>query len=175
MSRSPLILAAVAVFTFLTAPRWAVAGVLAPTLASQTISAAARNVTPCTPFANALALDNIEKADGTETPFSIPVGFVFVVTSAEVTAYAFQGVPIDAPLEVKLYKAQPTTPFASSFMAARNVTSSDQATVSAAFDFPTGVPVKSGMNICTEIADVTNPNNFIQHFAIVHGFLAKDK
>lgn len=172
-SRLPITLGAT-VLALPLAVRSAAAGALVPTRASQTLSAAARHDTVCTPFGNALKMDQIENSDGTESAFAIPPGFVFVVTSAEVTTTAFEGAPTNSDVEVKIFKADTTTPFPFSFMGVRIVTTSAQGSATATFEFPTGIPVKGGLDICTEIDDLSNPNNHVNHFAIAHGFLAKD-
>lgn len=144
---------------------------LAPTKASQLFVAAARHATDCTPFALHVALDEVQEADGTETPFAIPADKVFVLTSAELLAH---GLTPGGLVGLQLIRS-PEASSVASLIAARDVRADAHGTLSHRFEFPTPVAVKSGIRVCAKTQDLEDLSNTVAPFVMAYGFLVDDK
>jgi hypothetical protein len=104
-------------------------------------------------------------SDDSVEPFSIPEGQVLVITSADF--YAEQGVP-DRNYEFQIFATGPGGP-----LVAANGKADASGQVVAAITIPSGVVIKSGVDLCASAGSLAVPN--IPSFVRVHGFFAKDK
>ena len=139
----------------------ATAGGLAPSKASQLITVAS-STSACN-ISGTFKVNTQQNPDGTTTPFSVPAGLVFVVTSYD-WFLASSGSPgatvllqltVEAATSFSLVSAQIQKTDANGF-AGGNV------------QLPPGFVVKSGANLCAATLGVSPA-------VVVHGFLAKDK
>ena len=145
------------------------AGVLGPTRPSQLVSLFSSGNNNCGSYG--ASLDLREGADATELPFSIPPGQVLVITSAVVNINSPQG----PGHSVSFYLRRATTSLSSGSNIVTEFAITDaQNRVDRHFEFPTGVVVKSGVNLCVDAFDYTTSTR-AGALAHAQGYLTVDR
>ena len=122
----------------------------------------------CTFFAQARAIDTVQKSDGTFATFAIPAKQVFVVTSID---FNIQGPASGHRFEAAVSRENPTSGANSNITEIAGVSNGS---VNANILIPNGSVVKSGMRLCALVDDFTDLSHPIAE-VIVHGFFAPDK
>jgi len=134
---------------------------------SQLVTASSSFATTCPA---GVAVDQLEKADGTVAAFSIPVRQIFVLTQAEVSVPGSAGIAGN-PIEVKLLREGAAS---TSTISVLQGTIGSSGGFGAVVDYPLGVSVKRGLQLCVDGQDVT-AGAPMSVTTVVHGFFAPDK
>jgi hypothetical protein len=164
-----LLFSMILVATPFLAPLLARAG-LTPTKGSQLVTAFTAGACPIPGHTgqNSQVLTQMVNGDGSTVPLVIPPKKIFVLTDVIATTGAE---PAGDVVLVSLIVGSAAT---GNIVAARFDTVAAGGTIAANFQFPTGVPIKSGSVACVEMLNLTH-GGFIGFTAFAHGYLAADK
>ncbi len=156
---APLTILLTLLAVFILAPGSAFGGALAPTKASQLVTLSGSGST-C--LSGLKKMDTQAHGDGTTAAFTIPAGMVLIITGAEWDATA-GGNAVDT-----FFINLEGTGTATVHVAAGPV-GSGAGLAGGSTTFSSGIVVKPSTNICVGLNSLNTP------FAVIHGFLAKDK
>lgn len=146
------------------------AATLAPVKGSQLVTVLANGACPIPGYtgSNSFLFTQMVKADGSTVLLTIPPKQILVIT--DVTISASNEPAGDSMLSLV---AVGTAAFGNA-IAGRFDTTATGGTVTAEFQFPAGVAVKSTSSACAEMLNLTH-GGFVGLTAIAHGFFAPDK
>lgn len=142
------------------------AGVLAPSKPSQVVTVTGDTATSASCPSGVVKgkmIDTQRNSDGTITPFNVPMGEVFVVTSWEWTGAG----AVSSSITMALVLVDSSSTFLGSFSQA-TASSDSSGNGGGTVDIPSGFVVKSGISMCYAGGGASAS-------VIVHGFFAKDK
>jgi hypothetical protein len=145
-------------------------GILAPTKGSQLVTVYASGTCPMPGFnpAHSATFNQMVRADGSVVPFVIPAKQIFVLVDVQMT---ISGQPA---ADTMLSVVAVGTPSAGAPIASRFDSAEAGGTMTATFEFPAGVAVKSTAAICAELLNLTHSTSY-GVTATAHGFFAPDK
>lgn len=142
---------------------------LAPTKGSQLVTVVGNGACPI-PFngPSPLTFSQMVNADGSITAFTIPPKRIFVITDVTITG---AGEPAGDAILLTVSVGNAS---GGSAIAGRYETVAANTSFAATFEFPAGIPVRSGSIFCAAPINYTHGGSVIAS-AIAHGFFAPDK
>ena len=122
------------------------------------------NVSPC--LATEAIIDSMVNADGSVGPLVIPAGKVLVITSLEWTSF---GAVANTHYAFVIRNADKQN----SIVAGAGTISDGGGDMSGSLQIPTGLVIRSGMNLCTSANNTSIGRNLA--FTRLHGYFTKDE